>query len=957
MNTSWKVLAFGSVLMVSLSPARAEPIGTVFTYQGQLKYDGQPFNGVVDLDFTLWDDEVSGYLLYEYAAEGVLVEDGLFSALVDFDVAFDLFSASWIEVAVGFPAELGDYVTLSPRQRVTPAPYALALPNFRTFEDNVLGGTTQMADGVSGVAVTGGHGNVVTDDYGAIGGGAANQAGNQMGSTLDAAFATVGGGFSNAAAATYATVAGGKENRAGEPASTVGGGEHCIATGSWSAVPGGYANQAGASYSFAAGKEAVVREVDTGTFVWADASETQYTSTGPNQFLIRAAGGVGIGTNAPTTALSVIGKANFSTSVGIGTDTPTANLDLVSDSTLSTTMNFINTDSGQRYLLQVTGSDPGSPGREGHLELVGYGNSGVHHVLTVTPQGKFGVNTYAPTQDLSVGGGADFGGPVGIGTRTPSAQLDVVSSHHTSTAVNIKNTDSAQRFLVQVNGTDPGGDHRQGNLEIWGTGAEGNHNVFTATPEGNVGIGTSQPANALSVFGVADFSDRVGIGTSSPGYTVPSSKLEVAGGHIAVSNNYGLFSSNAAGDAIGAGFDTGADDTLDLYAGGGRKVRIKPNGRVGIGTDTPGSTLSVAGGADFSDLIRIGTTPLEYSLTNTGLEVGLGNITLGNGGGVVSVNAAESGIGAGFRTGTSGDLYLYANGTVRVHVAPDGKVGIGSSPPSERLTVGGVIRSTTGGFKFPDGSLLASADGATIWSTNGTSAYYNDGHIGIGTTTPQDKIDIRNGNITMDTGPSGSSALRFRYDGALRWTFLHRSWATNEFGLYNEAKGAWALAFTADTNRLGIGRQSPEYPLQVGDSTSNGNGAYLTTGGVWTNSSDRNAKEAFAQIDKQAILARVANLSVTSWRYKGEDEVIRHVGPMAQDFSEAFGLGDSDKHIGTIDADGIALAAIQGLHEQLAEKDKKIAAQQGQIAQLTARLERLEAVTAELAYQVHARAR
>ena len=63
---------------------------------------------------------------------------------------------------------------------------------------------------------------------------------------------------------------------------------------------------------------------------------------------------------------------------------------------------------------------------------------------------------------------------------------------------------------------------------------------------------------------------------------------------------------------------------------------------------------------------------------------------------------------------------------------------------------------------------------------------------------------------------------------------------------------------------------------------------------------------------------------------------------MAQDFHAAFGLGESDRHIGTVDADGVALVAIQALHEIVTEKDREIIAQRQQITDLTARLDRLE---------------
>jgi hypothetical protein len=113
------------------------------------------------------------------------------------------------------------------------------------------------------------------------------------------------------------------------------------------------------------------------------------------------------------------------------------------------------------------------------------------------------------------------------------------------------------------------------------------------------------------------------------------------------------------------------------------------------------------------------------------------------------------------------------------------------------------------------------------------------------------------------------------------------------------------------------------------------NGARLTQGGAWTNASDRNVKANFNPIDAQAILQRVIQLPIETWTYRAEDSRVRHIGPMAQDFYAAFGVGSDDKSISTIDADGVSLAAIQGLYQIVQEKDTRIAA-------LEARLQRLE---------------
>lgn len=93
-------------------------------------------------------------------------------------------------------------------------------------------------------------------------------------------------------------------------------------------------------------------------------------------------------------------------------------------------------------------------------------------------------------------------------------------------------------------------------------------------------------------------------------------------------------------------------------------------------------------------------------------------------------------------------------------------------------------------------------------------------------------------------------------------------------------------------------------------------GAFLSTGGTWTNASDRNLKENFTQIDAESLLEKIKALEVTTWNYKEEDENITHIGPMAQDFYRIYGFGQDDKSISTVDGIGVALATIKALVER-----------------------------------------
>jgi len=127
--------------------------------------------------------------------------------------------------------------------------------------------------------------------------------------------------------------------------------------------------------------------------------------------------------------------------------------------------------------------------------------------------------------------------------------------------------------------------------------------------------------------------------------------------------------------------------------------------------------------------------------------------------------------------------------------------------------------------------------------------------------------------------------------------------------------------------------------LRIFRSTSSTPMAEFNPGGLLVNgtvvsASDRNLKENFQLVEAREVLAKVAALPLTRWNYKA-DAGTTHLGPMAQDFRAAFGLGYDDKGIASVDADGVALAAIQGLNEVVREKDSKI-------RELEKRLQKLE---------------
>jgi hypothetical protein len=104
-------------------------------------------------------------------------------------------------------------------------------------------------------------------------------------------------------------------------------------------------------------------------------------------------------------------------------------------------------------------------------------------------------------------------------------------------------------------------------------------------------------------------------------------------------------------------------------------------------------------------------------------------------------------------------------------------------------------------------------------------------------------------------------------------------------------------------------------------------GLYLSAGGSsWNTLSDREQKSNFAQVNSKMLLDKLSSIEISSWNYKDQDPSIRHVGPTAQDFNALLPFlgGEGATFINSLDADGVALAAIQGLYELVQQQQVEI---------------------------------
>ncbi|MCB8924921.1 MAG: tail fiber domain-containing protein [Ardenticatenaceae bacterium] len=203
--------------------------------------------------------------------------------------------------------------------------------------------------------------------------------------------------------------------------------------------------------------------------------------------------------------------------------------------------------------------------------------------------------------------------------------------------------------------------------------------------------------------------------------------------------------------------------------------------------------------------------------------------------------------------------------------------------------------------------------------------------------------DCVNGeNFSFDTLRLKENNLRIHFfDTSNSGSFPSTDWritindtfngGDNYFSIDNATANTSLLRIMADGN-VGIGTTSPSERLHV-----NGN---VTVEGVVNQVSDVNVKENFTAVSPQEILMRLNELNITSWNYISDPDST-HIGPTAQDFYAAFGVGVDDQHISSIDTGGVALVAIQALNQQLL-------AQNATIEQLTEQNERLQQQNADI---------
>jgi hypothetical protein len=240
----------------------------------------------------------------------------------------------------------------------------------------------------------------------------------------------------------------------------------------------------------------------------------------------------------------------------------------------------------------------------------------------------------------------------------------------------------------------------------------------------------------------------------------------------------------------------------------------------------------------------------------------------------------------------------------------NGAIAIGSwgmATGSGSLALGEVLSSGAGSIALGNGGTTASGDDAVAIGRVVSATGF--GAIAIG------NFSHASGDYSIALGQTASTA---GHRGAF---------------VYSDVSNGLAISATAPNQFLA--RASGGFRFRT--SASLATGCDLPAGsGTFSCTSSRLAKEAFSDLDGEQVLGKIASLSIQSWRYRTDSTGARHVGPTAQDFRAAFGLGDSDEAISLVDIDGINLLGVQALERRtrLLEREN---------LELRARLERLEA--------------
>jgi len=626
--------------------------------------------------------------------------------------------------------------------------------------------------------------------------------------------------------------------------------------------------------------------------------------------------------------------------------------DLATNISISTTGNIATTGTGT---LSIAGASTLS----GPTTLSALGGSGAQMVV-VDNAGVLGTQAIPGATNLQ--GAYDVGNTVSGTNAMDFALANGFVTSGTFGSGTIPATGAGTRFMWhprkgairagQIVG-EGGGEEL-----LWNEANIGDYSVamgYNARAQGTNAIAFGKRAKAPG-FSAVGFGDGVnangahafstGLGTTGEGY------YSVTGGEYTTASSYGGVAFgrfNISGGTANSWVVT--DPLFELGNGSDFSVRsnaftVLKNGKTSVNGANPQVTLEVNG----TDAIKIptGTTAqrpsaiagyFRYNSTtglpefNNGsswqsLVVGSGSALINNTGTRNLFAGSPMGGGTGTDNAFFGSSAGAANTTGGFNVMVGAGAGKSNATGGSNTIVGFNAGQATTTGSFNSNTFVGSRAGEI--ATGGPNTFIG-AESGLLTRTGTQNVFV--GNFAGNTNDNGAQNTIIGYDADVAGP-----------GLLNATAIGYSTSVNANNNMVfgnssvigwGFGAQPVAgRAIVVGSTASNGNGAFLTTGGTWTNASDRNKKENFESLNGSEILEKVKQLPITRWNYKGESASVTHIGPMAQDFYQAFKTGNDDTSISTIDPAGVALLSIQELLkkiEVLETENKKLKSENGDL--------------------------
>lgn len=751
-----------AVALLAATPAFADsPVGSFFTYQGELRQNGTLYTGnVADFEFDLYADSSGGLPLtpVPYGLPNTPVFNGRFTASIDFGSGVFGPNVRWLEIRVRTPGS-PSFTALQPRQRLTPAPvaqYALNAPASLTpFRLNGAGDA--IFNNAKSVGI-----NADTPDATLT---VKGTTGSNLGFNFNDYFygrpaeKFVGVNRSSRIAADENF---GISNALGQNAGV----GMFISTTSAGGTP---------YYGLRNPTNSIISSLEAVTSDWVLALGP--TASVTPRLRVR-----------PTGATSIT-----------ATDVNTLNL----TSTAAQGTQLLITSAGatspaNRTQWSFFADADGGPSGAGKFSI--RPGPAASPLMTLQPDGKVGVGRTAPEARFTVLGSDQWAPSVGTGfgdftitDGTRGLSLGVALTGAGAGAGRIWTRGSSS--LALGSGSGPSVDllfiNSNGRVGI-GTGnaplerfhVAGGNALFDANAsvkgdffvdggtqlDGNVSLTSG---GTLNVSGASTFT---GATTHTGGFTAAANSSVNANLSIsqalnvdASGNNNGLISANALrfGVASGEGILSkrtagGNQFGLDLFTASTPRLSITATGNVGLGTSSPTTRLDVSG---------------NISLTDTGA---LGLAFKGNG---------ESGADTGIGHPSDGVLTFRGNAQEFGRMDGLGNWGFGTAAPLDRVHIANGslrIEGPGNGVRFPDGTLQTSAAGNSLWTAGAGAIAWRNGNVGINTASPADALTV-GGGITLDAnnandGTTNTPFLRFA-PGSGEGILSNRAGTENLFGL------------------------------------------------------------------------------------------------------------------------------------------------------------------------------